>query len=137
MGDLSFGPIQNRLLRSKGRLLSVYVLYLYIGLQVGTLRSLGVNNRALQMKSKFRREYGGYVHYVRSYAEKRQTMLCTVHILFFSGIAGKFFVLLLKVHKLEIFFVVFFCRNRNLIVPRACNTRFLKIVFDSADIFDF
>ncbi len=26
----------------------------------------------------------------------------------------------------------FFCRN-----PRACNTRFLKIIFDSAEIFDF
>ncbi len=30
-----------------------------------------------------------------------------------------------------------FCRNRNLMVPRACNTRFLKIIFDSAEIFDF
>ncbi len=28
-----------------------------------------------------------------------------------------------------------FCRNRNLMVPRACNTRFLKIVFDSAETF--
>ncbi len=29
-------------------------------------------------------------------------------------------------------------RNRILmVVPRACNTRFLKIVFDSAEIFDF
>ncbi len=42
----------------------------------------------------------------------------------------------LKVHKHE-FFIYFFCRNRNLMVPRACNTRFLKIVFDSAEIFDF
>ncbi len=42
----------------------------------------------------------------------------------------------LKVHKHEIFFY-FFCRNRNLMVLRACNTRFLKIVFDSAKIFDF
>ncbi len=42
----------------------------------------------------------------------------------------------LKVHKHEHFFY-FFCRNRNLMVPRACNTRFLKIVFDSAEIFDF
>jgi hypothetical protein len=25
----------------------------------------------------------------------------------------------------------FFCRNRNLMVPRACNMRFLKIVFNS------
>ncbi len=32
---------------------------------------------------------------------------------------------MLKVHKQNIFFY-FFCRNRNLIVPRACNTRFLK-----------
>jgi hypothetical protein len=31
----------------------------------------------------------------------------------------------------------FFCRNRILMVSRACNTRFLKIVFDSAEIFDF
>ncbi len=30
-----------------------------------------------------------------------------------------------------------FCRNRILMVPRACNSRFLKIVFDSAKIFDF
>ncbi len=42
----------------------------------------------------------------------------------------------LKVHKHEIFFD-FFWRNRNLMVPRACNTRFLKILFDSAEIFDF
>jgi hypothetical protein len=35
------------------------------------------------------------------------------------------------------FFFYFFCRNRILMVPRACNTRFLKIVFDSAEIFDF
>jgi hypothetical protein len=35
------------------------------------------------------------------------------------------------------FFFDFFSRNRNLFVPRACNTRFLKIVFDSAEIFDF
>jgi hypothetical protein len=35
------------------------------------------------------------------------------------------------------FFKYFFCRNRILMVPRACNTRFLKIVFDSAEIFDF
>jgi hypothetical protein len=34
------------------------------------------------------------------------------------------------------FFCDFFCRNRNLMVLRACNTRFLKIVFDSAEIFD-
>jgi hypothetical protein len=31
---------------------------------------------------------------------------------------------------------ILFCRNRNHMVPRACNTRFLKIVFDSAEIFD-
>ncbi len=31
-------------------------------------------------------------------------------------------------------FFEFFCRNRNLMVPRACNTRFLKIVFDGRDI---
>ncbi len=42
----------------------------------------------------------------------------------------------LKVHKHEVF-LYFFCKNRNLMVPRACNTRFLKIVFDSAEIFDF
>jgi hypothetical protein len=42
----------------------------------------------------------------------------------------------LKVHK-HFFFFYFFCRNRNLMVPRACNMRFLKIVFDSAEIFDF
>jgi len=35
------------------------------------------------------------------------------------------------------FFLYFFCRNRNLMVSRACNTRFLKIVFDSAEIFNF
>jgi hypothetical protein len=35
------------------------------------------------------------------------------------------------------FFKTFFSRNRNLMVPRACNTRFLKIVFDSAEKFDF
>jgi hypothetical protein len=35
------------------------------------------------------------------------------------------------------FFFDFFCINRNLMVPRACNTRFLKIVFNSAEIFDF
>ncbi len=34
----------------------------------------------------------------------------------------------LKVHKHEIFFWLF-CRNRILMVPRACNTRFLKILF--------
>ncbi len=45
-------------------------------------------------------------------------------------------ILLLKVHKHELFFD-FFCRNRNLMVPRACNRRFLIIVFDSAEIFDF
>ncbi len=43
---------------------------------------------------------------------------------------------ILKVHKHEIFFD-FFCRNRNHIVPRACNTRFLKIFFELAEIFDF
>ncbi len=43
---------------------------------------------------------------------------------------------LLKVNKHEFFFF-FFCKNRNLMVPRVCNTRFLKIVFDSAKIFDF
>jgi hypothetical protein len=42
----------------------------------------------------------------------------------------------LKVHKHDIFFY-FFCRNRNFMVPRACNTRFLKIVFDSAEILEF
>jgi hypothetical protein len=35
------------------------------------------------------------------------------------------------------FFKYFFCRNRNHMVPLACNTRFLKIVFDLAEIFDF
>ncbi len=30
----------------------------------------------------------------------------------------------------------FFCRNQNLMVPRACNPRFLKIVLNSAEIFD-
>jgi hypothetical protein len=35
------------------------------------------------------------------------------------------------------FFFYFFGRNRILMVPRACNTRFMKIVFDSAEIFDF
>ncbi len=34
------------------------------------------------------------------------------------------------------FFFLLFCRNRNLMVPRACNMRFLKIVFDSAKIFE-
>ncbi len=34
-------------------------------------------------------------------------------------------------------FYTFFCKNRNLMVPRACKTRFWKIVFDSAEIFDF
>jgi hypothetical protein len=42
----------------------------------------------------------------------------------------------LQVHKREIF-LYFFCRNRNIMVPRACITRFLKIVFDSAEIFNF
>ncbi len=42
----------------------------------------------------------------------------------------------LKVHKHEICCCLF-CKNRNLMVPRACNTRFLKIIFDSAEIFDF
>jgi hypothetical protein len=42
----------------------------------------------------------------------------------------------LKEHKHDIF-LYFFCRNRNLMVPSACNTKFLKIVFDSAEIFDF
>jgi hypothetical protein len=37
---------------------------------------------------------------------------------------------------MKIFFD-FFCRNQILMVPRVCNTRFLKIVFDSAEIFDF
>jgi hypothetical protein len=35
------------------------------------------------------------------------------------------------------FFFDFFCRNRNLVVPRAWNTRFLKIIFDWAEVFDF
>jgi hypothetical protein len=35
------------------------------------------------------------------------------------------------------FFFWLFCRNRNHMVPRACNTRFLKIVFEVAEIFDF
>ncbi len=35
------------------------------------------------------------------------------------------------------FFFNFFCRNRNFMVPRACNTRFLKIVFYLAEIFNF
>ncbi len=45
----------------------------------------------------------------------------------------------LKVHKHAIFFLTFFAETetRNLTVPRACNMRFLKIVFDSAEIFDF
>ncbi len=34
------------------------------------------------------------------------------------------------------FFFYFFCRNRNHMVQRACNTRFVKIIFDSAEIFD-
>jgi hypothetical protein len=42
----------------------------------------------------------------------------------------------LKVHNHEFFFY-FFCRSRILRVPRACNTIFLKIVFDSAEILDF
>jgi hypothetical protein len=44
---------------------------------------------------------------------------------------------LLKVHKHDIFLKYFFCRNQIFMVPRACNTRFLKILFDSAEIFDF
>ncbi len=35
------------------------------------------------------------------------------------------------------FFNYFFCRNRNHMVPRACKTRFLKIIFKLAEIFDF
>jgi hypothetical protein len=31
----------------------------------------------------------------------------------------------------------FFCRNRILMVPRACNTGFLKIVFDLGEILEF
>jgi hypothetical protein len=34
------------------------------------------------------------------------------------------------------FFNEFFCRNRNLMVPRACDAKFLKLVFDLAEIFD-
>jgi hypothetical protein len=34
-------------------------------------------------------------------------------------------------------FFLLFCGNRNLMVPRACNTRFLIIIFDSAEMFDF
>ena len=34
------------------------------------------------------------------------------------------------------FFKYFFCRNRNHMVPRACNKRFLKIEFELAEIFD-
>ena len=46
-------------------------------------------------------------------------------------------ILCLKGTQAWNFFFDFFCRNRNLMVPRACNTRFLKIVFDSAEIFEF
>ncbi len=42
--------------------------------------------------------------------------------------------ILLKVHKHEHFFFTFFAETENL---WACNTRFLKIIFDSAEIFDF
>ncbi len=49
----------------------------------------------------------------------------------------KAFLRYLKGTQAWIFFVDFFCRNRNHMVPRACNTRFLKIVFDSAEILDF
>ncbi len=42
----------------------------------------------------------------------------------------------LKVHKHDIFCILF-CRNRNHMVPRAFYTSFLKILFDSAEIFDF
>ncbi len=48
----------------------------------------------------------------------------------------RMYCLNLKVHKHEIFFYIF-CRNRNHMVPRACNTIFFKIVFDSAEIIDF
>jgi hypothetical protein len=42
-----------------------------------------------------------------------------------------------KSKKARNFFKYFFCRNRFLMVSSACNTRFLKIVFNSAEIFDF
>ncbi len=41
----------------------------------------------------------------------------------------------LKVHKHAIFFT-FFAETETLWFIRACNTRFLKIVFDLAEIFD-
>jgi hypothetical protein len=39
------------------------------------------------------------------------------------------------IHKHEIF--LFFLRNQIRMVLRACNTRFLKIIFDLAEIFKF
>jgi hypothetical protein len=55
---------------------------------------------------------------------------------FYIGAAKGPFLPGLKLHKHEIFFY-FYCRNQILMVPRACNMRFLKIIFDSAEIFDF
>jgi hypothetical protein len=40
-------------------------------------------------------------------------------------------------HNKHEIFLYFFCRNRNLMVPRDRNTRFFKIVFVSAEMFDF
>ncbi len=61
------------------------------------------------------------------------------------NLVSKFFVLYLfmlnrlsslKVHKHEIFLLLFL-QKPNPYGPKACNTRFFKIVFDSAEIFDF
>jgi hypothetical protein len=38
-------------------------------------------------------------------------------------------------HKHEIFYLIFL-QKPNLMIPRACNTRFLKIVLDFAEIFE-
>jgi|688.fasta_scaffold761196_1 hypothetical protein len=52
------------------------------------------------------------------------------------------FIVIKKVSKLKVpytstkFFNYFFCRNRILMVSWACNTRFLKNLFDSAEIFN-
>jgi hypothetical protein len=35
------------------------------------------------------------------------------------------------------FFLILFLQKRNHMVPRACNTRLLIIVFDSAEVFGF
>jgi hypothetical protein len=50
---------------------------------------------------------------------------------------GRFFSPVLKVHKHEIFFLTFFAETESLWSQGPVTRDFLKIVFDSAEIFDF